>query len=166
MMPDIADECGSLASTFEFEEHVTRRMTRRCIDLDEVIEPIRSAADEVRASMLKDRYDAFAKRTELRRPFFRIGVDPREIIDVRLRKHITGIGKCRNPLAVSLLRVPADVIVMQMSAHHQINLVRPSPCGGEPLEVGLVEHVPERAAGFDLVVAAAGIDEDFLAAHL
>ena len=55
---------------------------------------------------------------------------------------------------------------MQMRAHHHVDFLGPGAGGGEPLEIGLVEHVPERPAGLVLLVAAAGVDQDGLAADL
>src|SRR5262245_40369395 len=54
---------------------------------------------------------------------------------------------------------------MKVRAHHEINLFGPHACGRKPLEIRHVEHVPERPAGFYLVIAATRIDKDFLAAH-
>ena len=55
---------------------------------------------------------------------------------------------------------------MQVRAHHQAYFLGPRTGSGQPLEVVDVEHVPERPARLDLVVAAAGVDQDLLAADL
>ncbi len=109
---------------------VTGRMAGRRIDLDEVVEPVRAAADEVGTAVFENRHDALPERAELRRSFLGIGVDLREVVDVRLGEHVARIGKCRHPFAVLLLRVPADMIVMQVRAHHQIDFLRPRAGGG------------------------------------
>ena len=127
---------------------------------------MRAAAHQVGLAIFKDRHDAFAERAELGRSFFRVRVNLREIIDVGFRKHVTGIGKCGDPLAVLLLRVPPDMVVMQMRAHHHVDFFRPRAGGREPFEIRQIEHVPERPAGLRLVVAAARVDQDFLAADL
>ena len=52
-------------------------------DLNEFVEPEGAAADEIGPAMFEDRHNAFAERTQFRRPLFRVGVDLGEIIDVR-----------------------------------------------------------------------------------
>src|SRR5262249_34888634 len=84
VMPHVADESRALALAFELEEHVARRMARRGIDLDEFVQPISSAADQVGVSMLENGDHALAKRSQLRRAFLWIGVDLRKIVDVGL----------------------------------------------------------------------------------
>src|SRR5215467_7496051 len=130
MMPDVANESRTLALAFHLEENVTRRVTGRRIDLDEVVDPVRPAADEIGAAMLKDRHNAFAERTQLRRPLLWINIDLGKIIDIRLGKYVTRVGKGWYPLAVLLLCVPADMVVMQVRAHHQIDFLRPRAGGG------------------------------------
>ncbi len=166
VVPDIADEGCTLAFALKLEEDVAGRVARRRIDLDEVVEPVRPAADQVGLAVFEDGHHAFAEGAEFGRALFRIGVDLGKIIDVRLGEHIARVGKGRHPFAVLLPRVPADVVVVQMRAHHHVDLLGPRAGGGKALEKGLVEHVPERAAGLVLLVAAAGVDEDFLAADL
>ena len=125
-----------------------------------------AAADQIGFAVFEDRHDAFAESAELRRAFLRVGIDLGEIIDVGLGKDIARIGEGRHPFAVLLPRIPADMVVMQVRAHHHVDLFRPRAGGGQPFEIRLVEHVPERPARLDLVVAAAAVDQDFLAADL
>jgi hypothetical protein len=56
------------------------------------------------------------------------------------------------------------MVVVQVRAHDDVDLLRLDADSGQPREVGLVEHVPERTAGLVLLVAAAGVDQDGLAA--
>ena len=165
MVPDVADEGSALAFAFELEEHVAGRMAGRGVDLDEIIDAVR-ARDHVGLAVFEDRHHAFAEGAELGRAFLGVGIDLGEVVDVRLVEHVARVREGRHPFAVFLLRVPADVVVMQMRAHHQVDLLRPCAGGGEPLQVIDVEHVPPRPARLDLVVAAAAVDEDFLAADL
>src|SRR5262245_64713820 len=58
------------------------------------------------------------------------------------------------------------MIVVQMRAHHEIDFFGPHACSCKAFEIRHVEHVPERPAGFYLVVAAARVDENSLAADL
>ncbi len=142
MVPDVADEGGALAFAFQFEEHMAGRMAGRAVDLDEIIEPVGPAAHQIGLAVFKDRHHAFAEGAELGRAFLRIGVDFREIIDVGLGKYVARIGKCRHPFAVLLPRVPADMIVMQMRAHDDVDFFRLGAGGGQPLQIRLVQHAP------------------------
>jgi len=58
------------------------------------------------------------------------------------------------------------VIVVQMRAHHQIDLLRQRAGRRQPSEIIDAEHIPPRPARLDLVIAAATVDQDFLAADL
>ena len=165
MMPDVTDEGGALALAFELEEHVTGRVAGRGIDLDKVVNAVRTLY-HVGLAVFEDRHHAFAERAEFGRAFLRIGIDLGEVVDVRLVEDVTRIGKRRHPFAVALHRIPADMIVMQMRAHHHVDVLRPRAGGGQPLQIRLVEPMPERTAGLVLVVAAAAVDQDGLAADL
>src|SRR5262249_11467340 len=59
-----------------------------------------------------------------------------------------------------------DMVVMQVRTHHQINFLGSRAGGCEALKIRNIEHVPEWPAWLDLVVAAARIDQNFLAADL
>src|SRR5262249_25820576 len=130
-------------------------MPRPGIDLDKLVAPVRATAYQVGFSVLENRNHAFAERSKLRRSLLRIGVDFRKIINVGLREDVARIWEGWHPFAIALLRVPADMIVVQVCAHHEINFLGPHACGGEPFEIRYIKHVPERPAGFHLVVAAA-----------
>jgi len=84
----------------------------------------------------------------------------RPVVVVGARHHVLGVGKGRHPLAVLQPRVPADVIDMQMRAHHEVDLLRLHARLAQAVEILGVEHVEARHAGTRLVVAAAGIDQD------
>src|SRR5262245_13599883 len=58
------------------------------------------------------------------------------------------------------------MIVVQVRAHHEIDLRGPHACSRESFEIGHIEHVPERPAGFYLVIAATRVDKNFLATNL
>ena len=122
--------------------------------------------DQIGAAGLDDRQHAFAEGAELDRRGLRIEIGLVEIIDVGLGEHVARVRKRRHPAAVLQLRVPADVIVMQVRAHHQVDLVRPRAGGGEPVEIGRVQHAPPRPRRAHAIVAAAGVDQDLLPADL
>src|SRR3974390_810051 len=111
-MPDISDEGGTLALTFQLEDHVAGRVSGCRINLNKIIEPVGPTVNEVGPAVFKDRDHAFAEGTELRRTFLRIGIDLGEIVDVRLGENVARLGKGRHPFSVLLLRVPADMIVV------------------------------------------------------
>src|ERR1700687_801873 len=114
-MPDVADEGRALAFALELEEHVAGRMAGRGVDLDEVVNAVRTLY-HVRLAVFEDRHHAFAERAAFRWTFLGIGIDLGEVVDVRLVEDVTRIRERRHPFAVALLRVPADVIVMQVRA--------------------------------------------------
>ena len=58
------------------------------------------------------------------------------------------------------------MIVMQVRAHHQIDLVGPRAGRGEPVEPRRVEHVPRRPQRPGFLVAAAAVDQDLAAVEL
>src|SRR5262249_30356398 len=72
----------------------------------------------------------------------------------------TGVLERRHPGAVAQLRVPADMIVVKVRAHHVVDVLGSRPGGSKPFEIRRVEHVPERTCRPALVVAAAAIDQD------
>src|SRR3974390_2703420 len=111
-MPDISDEGGTLALTFQLEDHVAGRVSGCRINLNKIIEPIGPAVNEVGPAVFKDRDHAFAEGAELRRPFLRIALDLGEMMDARPGEDVARVGKGRHPFSVLLLRVPADMIVV------------------------------------------------------
>src|SRR5579872_7453243 len=110
-------------------------MAGRRIDLDELIEPIWAAADEIGAAMFENRNDALTERTQLCRSLFWIDIDLGKIIDVGLREYVSGVRKRRYPFAVLLHCVPADMIVMQMGTHYHIDFVRARAGSRQPFEI-------------------------------
>ena len=151
---------GALALAFKLEKHVTGRMAGRRVDLDEIVEPIRTAAHQIGAPVLEDRDHAFAERAQFRRAFLRIGIDFREIVDVRLGKDIARVGEGRNPFPVLQLCIPADMVPMEMRAHHIVDLLGLDSDPGEIRDergTYAVELRPRRPL---LVVAEASIDQD------
>ena len=79
---------------------------------------------------------------------------------VGARHHVLGVGKGRHPLAVLQPRVPADMVDVQMGAHHEVDLLGLDARLAQTLEILGVQHVEARHARPRLVVAAAGIDQD------
>src|SRR3954463_1830323 len=141
-------------------------MARGWRDLNVIVEPMLLPAHKVRAPRLDDWQYALPKGTELDRRGLRIEVSFVEVVDIRFREDISGVGKRWDPFAAPKLRVPANMIVMEMRAHHEIDLLGPRAGGGEPLKIRGLEHAPPRPRRAHSVVAAAGVDQDFLFADL
>src|SRR6187399_1354313 len=78
-----------------------------------------------------------------------------------IRHHVPGLRKRRYPPPILQPRVPADVIPVQMRAHHIIDILEPDTHGLESLfETVAVHHVPERPCRARLVIADTRIDQD------
>src|SRR5262245_57965338 len=119
-------------------------MAGRRHDVDMIAQAMRTG-DETGAPGFDDRQYALAKRSKLDRSGFGIGVGLQIIFEIRLREDVSRVRKCGNPTTIPKLRIPAHVIVMQVRAHDEIDLVWPRSRCGEPLKKRRVEHVPERA---------------------
>ncbi len=63
-----------------------------------------------------------------------------------VRKEVAGIGKCRDPAAVLEARVPADMIRMEVGAHHIVDIVH---CDARRRQVGLVTLFTQGRLGRD-----------------
>ncbi len=77
------------------------------------------------------------------------------------------LGKGRHPAAVVEAGIPADMIAVQMRAHHIVDVVYREARSAQPLlEAVAVHHVPERPRRPRLVIADAGIDQDVVVRRL
>src|SRR5262245_36872077 len=130
-----------------------------------IAQPMR-AGDETSASCFDDWQYALAKGSKLNGSSFGIGVGLQIIFEIRLREDVSRVWKYGNPAAIPKLRVPANMIVMQVRAHDQVDLVWSRSRCGEPLKKRRVEHIPERARRPRFVVAAARVDQDLLVVDL
>ena len=124
------------------------------------------AVDHLAEPGLDDRQHAVAQRAADGGALFRIAIDAEEMVVVGLAEDVLRIRECRHPAAVVQFRIPADVIDVQMRAHHHVDVF--GLCAGrrEPFDVGRVEIVPERPMLARFVIADAGVDQDFPAADL
>ena len=124
------------------------------------------AIDHLREPGLDDRQHAIAQRAADCRAFLRIAIDGEKVIVIGLAEDVFRIGKCRHPAAIVEPRIPADMIDMQVRAQHHVDLFRLHAGRGEPLQIGRVEIVPERAVLAGFVIADAGVDQDLAAADV
>ncbi len=91
----------------------------------------------------------------------------RPMLKLAVGHDVFGLGKGRHPAAVFKPRVPADVIGVQMRAHHIVDVVDGEAHTRKLLfEPVAVEHVPERPRRARLVIADAGIDQDIVVRRL
>src|SRR3990167_32452 len=82
-----------------------------------------------------------------------------------LGEEIARVGEGRHPAAVDELGVPADMIDMQMRAHHEVDRFGRAAAGAPPVHERRVELVPGRVVAL-LVVAEASVDQDRVLARL
>ena len=73
---------------------------------------------------------------------------------------IARIGKGRDPAPVFEAGVPADMIPVQVRAHHVVDILDLDSCVCEVSEVGCSQPVKLRPRRTLLVIAEAGIDQD------
>ena len=84
----------------------------------------------------------------------------REEVPLALSEHIRRVGKDRRPPPVLPMRVPADMVHVQVRQQDVIDLFRPKAGGPKTLEHRIVEPVEQRAERTRFAVADAGIDDD------
>jgi hypothetical protein len=83
------------------------------------------------------------------------------VVKLAPREYVAGIRKRRYPAAIFEPRIPADVIDMQMRAHHVVDIADGKARRGEAAQKGVVGlHVPFRPLRPRLVVADAAVDQD------
>ena len=80
--------------------------------------------------------------------------------EFRPREQVLRSRKGRNPAAILLARVPADVVGVEMRTENEIDLFRRNPDFGQPLEVRCLLAVPLREGGTFLIVPDTGIYQD------
>ncbi len=61
---------------------------------------------------------------------------------------------------------PADMIDMQVGAHHHVDLFGLHACRCQARQIGRVELIPERPCLARLVISDAGVDQDLAPADL
>ena len=90
-----------------------------------------------------------------------LGVLLAPVIELALGEYVARIRKGRHPAAIFQPRIPADVIDMQMRAHHEIDVADGKSRRGEAAQKGVVGlHIPVRPLRPRLVVADAAVDQD------
>src|SRR5580698_4450950 len=105
---------------------------------------------------------------------YRIG-DPRKagrvflfacgpVLELAVSHDVFGLGKSGDPAAIFEASVPADVIAVQMGAHHVVDVVHRETGGSKTfLEAVAVHQVPDRTHRPVFVITDAGIDQDVVA---
>ena len=155
----IAGEDRALAARIEIDADLARRMAGRGLQRQATAHAV-LARHELRLLRLDDRQHRIVVGVDLEglgaRP---LGLGLPEVV-VGARHHVLGVGEGRHPLAVLQPRVPADMVDVQMGAHHEVDLLGLDARLAQTLEILGVQHVEARHARPGLVVAAAGIDQD------
>src|SRR3569833_2263149 len=82
-----------------------------------------------------------------------------EEFEILASKQIARLGKRRYPTPIYQLRVPPDVVEMQVRTHNDIDVLRRQAGSRQILEVRPVLHADRREAPF-LVVSAARVDQN------
>ena len=80
-----------------------------------------------------------------------------------LAEDIFCIRECRYPAAIHQPRIPANMIDMQMCAHHEIDLFGLHPGSGKVCQIRVVHLVPHRPRRAFLVIPDTGIHQDRVA---
>src|SRR4029078_9937115 len=83
---------------------------------------------------LECRYDSFRKGAGMTRRGATGGVLRHPVGELVAAEQVARVGKGRLPAAIVLLRIPADVIDMQMGAEHQIDFGRIDAGLPQPIE--------------------------------
>ena len=155
----IAREDRPLAARVEIDADLARRMTGCRLEREAAAHAV-LARHELGLLRLDDRQHRIVVGIDLEGlRIGALGLGLPEIV-VGARHHVLGVGKGRHPLAVLQPGVPADVIDVQVGAHHEVDLLGLDAGGAQPLEILGVQHVEARHARPRLVVAAARVDQD------
>src|ERR1039458_9875318 len=79
---------------------------------------------------------------------------------IGLGKEIARIRKGRNPTAILQLRIPTDVVDVQMGAKYEVDVLGIDACGAQVLKVRTVAHVEHRKMATRLMIASAGVHQN------
>ncbi len=149
---------------FELDGDGAGRMAGRRLDLEMLVE-LGRAFDHLGQASLDHRQHRVAERTGIDRPGLGIVVELQVVVVVGAAEHVLGVLEGRHPFAVLEPGVPADMIDMQVGAHHHVDLVGLDAGCLQPLEILGLHQMPFGPMRARLVVADAGIDQDALAPH-
>ena len=107
-----------------------------------------------------DRHHAILERQYVHVVAIALGVHRIPVVVLALGHDVLGVGECRHEAAIDQARVPADVIPVQVGAHHVVDLLGFDAGCRQIRDVVGLDHVEGGATGARLVVAAAGVDQD------
>ena len=157
-MDHVADEDRVVAARAGVDDDVAGSMAGGALEPDAVLHRV-VVVDQYRLPGRYDRQYAVLEGQAMRR----ILATPCErlpVIELAARHDVAGVRKGRDPAAVVEPGVPADMVPMEMRAHHVIDRFGRHPGGGEIGEIGALHTVELRPGRPLLVVAEAGIDQD------
>src|SRR5580704_9613396 len=154
-MHDIAAKYRVVLAPARREGDMAGRMSR-CWQNAQMIADRKIVAHDVRPPGFDHRQDAVAERRHLG-----LGVLLGPVVIFGLAEDVARLGKGWNPAAAFEPRIPADVIDMQMRAHHEIDVLDRKARGLQRAHIGVVGlPIPFRTLRPRLVVADATVDQD------
>ena len=119
-----------------------------------------AVVDQIGHARLDDRDDALLKGAGMNRQGATGVVLRHPVGELVAAEQVARVGKGRLPAAIVLLRIPADVIDMQMGAEHQIDFGRIDAGLPQPIEKAApAPLMPGRDFGNVLVSADATVDQ-------
>ena len=122
VMHDVAREAGLLAAVLEVDGDRARRVAGIVLDGEHRVGLV-VAVDHHRLAGLDDRQHRIVERAAVDLLALRLVL----VLPVRvlaLGEQVLGVGEGRHPAAVLELGVPADVIDVQVRAHHEVDRIR------------------------------------------
>src|SRR6266404_8087065 len=119
VMHDVTDEDRAILAGREFDRHMARRVPRRRLDQEVVVQRVRSLHDLGPARFHHRQHAVLEGGT----PAGRVPIDGVVGFELRLAEHVSGVGEGGNPAAVREPRVPADAVDMHMGAEDEVHLL-------------------------------------------
>lgn len=155
MMYEVAGNDERFGGCVDNQRDVTRCVTGGR-DQFQTLSQIRGGHDLAAETRIEHRRNRVGKRILLAAAF--LGSGPVKFVtDI----DVFGVHKCRHPLAIDEMGIPAQVVFMKMSMYDQVDLVGREACSSKSVQPGPSKVIPERQGSL-LAVADAGIDDDQL----
>src|ERR1700730_4551188 len=158
MVDHIAHENTRLVARAGMDHDIARRVAGRALKPQPVLERV-VIVDQHRLSGAHDRQHAVLESEPMGR-VFAVPMHPLPMRKLAAGHDVARIGKGRGPAPVFEPGIPADMIPVQMSAHHIVDTLHTDPGAGEIGDIGGAQPVELRPGRTLLVVAEARIDQD------
>src|SRR5262245_13954166 len=158
VMHDVAREAGLPVAVPEVDGDRARRVAGIVLDGEQWIGLVVDV-DDYRTPRIDDRQHRIVERAVIDLAFALLAALAFPVGVLALGEQVLGVGERRHPAAVDQLGVPADMVDMQMRAHHEIDRFGRTTAGAQALEKRCVEIAPA-GVGALLVVAETSVDQD------